>query len=198
MTIIDRFLKRIFDILASVAGLLLLWPVMALVALSIRLSDGGSAFFRQARVGKEGQVFSVIKFRTMQLNHGVGSTVTIHGDKRVTGVGSFLRRWKLDELPQLWNILKGEMSFVGPRPDVPGFADRLVGEDRIILKIRPGITGPATLKYRNEEELLAAQPDPERYNITVIFPDKVRLNRDYVKNYSLTKDIKYIFKTLLG
>jgi lipopolysaccharide/colanic/teichoic acid biosynthesis glycosyltransferase len=126
------------------------------------------------------------------------STVTVRGDKRITPLGAHLRCWKLDELPQFWNVLKGDMSVVGPRPDVPGYADKLTGDDRIILTIRPGVTGPATLKYRNEEEILAQQPDLKRYNNEVIFPDKVRINKEYVDNYSFMRDIRYIIKTAIG
>jgi lipopolysaccharide/colanic/teichoic acid biosynthesis glycosyltransferase len=141
----------------------------------------------------------VYKFRTMVDNaEELGSTVTTVDDPRITRVGNFLRRFKLDELPQLINVFVGDMSFVGPRPDVVGFADRLKGEDRIILNVRPGITGPATLKYRDEEKILARQEDPDKYNEEVIFPDKVRINREYVKNYGFWKDIGYIIETILG
>lgn len=128
----------------------------------------------------------------------INTTVTALNDPRITPLGHFLRKTKIDELPQLINVFLGHMSFVGPRPDVAGFADKLTGEDRIILWVRPGITGPATLKYRKEEEFLAGQDDPERYNDEVIFPDKVRLNREYVANYSFWKDIKYIYQTIFG
>jgi lipopolysaccharide/colanic/teichoic acid biosynthesis glycosyltransferase len=124
------------------------------------------------------------------------STVTTASDQRVTRVGRMMRRAKIDELPQLYNVLLGQMSFVGPRPDVPGFADKLAGEDRVILTMRPGITGPATLKYRNEEEILASVDDPETYNRDVIFPDKVRLNRQYVQNWSFSQDIWFIWRTV--
>ena len=122
--------------------------------------------------------------------------ITIAGDKRITSVGRFLRRWKLDELPTLWNVLKGDMSLVGPRPDVPGYADNLEGEYRRVLEMRPGIAGPATLKYSNEEKLLAEVDDPKKYNDEVVFPDKVRINLEYMDNWSLWKDIKIIFKTI--
>jgi len=128
----------------------------------------------------------------------IGTSITTKNDPRITSVGRFLRRFKLDELPQLINVLKGDMSFVGPRPDVPGFADKLKGKDRIILSIRPGITGPATLKYRNEEEILAKQPNPDKYNAEVIYPDKIRINREYVENYSFWKDMGYIIRTIVS
>ena len=157
----------------------------------------GPILFKQKRVGLNGKVFTMYKFRTMTVNHN-GSSVSVAGESRITPLGAKLRKYKLDELPELWNVLVGDMSFVGPRPDVPGYADQLVGDDREVLLLRPGITGPASLKYRNEEELLATVPDPQKYNDEVIFPDKVRINRYYLHNYSLAKDIQMIFCTVLG
>ena len=143
-------------------------------------------------------MFRVIKIRTMRTDSGIRTSVTTRNDARITRLGAMLRRFKIDELPQLINVLKGDMSFVGPRPDVPGFADSLVGEEEaLFLSVRPGITGPATLKYRDEEVLLARQPDPEKYNRDVIFPDKVAINIEYVRNWSLTSDLRYIWATLL-
>ena len=139
----------------------------------------------------------MVKFRSMSVSHG-GSSVSVAGESRITPLGAKLRKYKLDELPELWNVLVGDMSFVGPRPDVPGYADKLVGEDRVILKLRPGITGPASLKYRNEEELLAGVDDPQTYNDTVIFPDKVRINKEYYYNWSFRKDIRYVFQTIFS
>lgn len=155
------------------------------------------AFFTQKRVGRNGKLFTMYKFRSMTVNHS-GSSVSVVGESRITPLGAKLRKYKIDELPELWNVLIGDMSFVGPRPDVPGYADALTGEDREVLKLRPGITGPASLKYRNEEELLALQSDPVKYNDEVIFPDKVRINRYYLHNYSFWKDIQMIFCTVLG
>ncbi len=163
-----------------------------------RLDTGASGFFRQIRVGKDGELFEVVKIRTMRNDLVVNTTVTTSSDPRITGIGKFFRRSKIDELPQLLNVLRGEMSFVGPRPDVPGFADQLTGRDRIILAVRPGITGPATLKFRNEEALLAQQADPEAYNYNVIFPEKVRLNRQYVEQYSFVQDLYYIWRTIIS
>ena len=157
----------------------------------------GPIFFVQQRVGKDGKLFPCHKFRSMSVGHN-GSSVSVAGESRITPLGAKLRKYKLDELPELWDVLIGNMSFVGPRPDVPGYADQLQGEDRIILTLRPGITGPATLKYRNEEELLATVEDPVKYNDEVIYPDKVRINRYYAKNYSFADDIKIIFCTVLG
>ena len=205
-------LKRLFDILASFFGLLLLWPVLLVVAIMVKVKmPGGPAFFVQKRVGKGGKLFNCHKFRTMTVKHN-GSTVSVSGDSRITPFGATLRHYKLDELPGLWDVLIGNMSFVGPRPDVPGYADKLEGDDRVVLKLRPGITGPATLKYRLEDEMISeyvakrqaegdTRPMQEiatEYNDTVIYPDKVRLNCYYYRHYSFTKDIEMIFATVLG
>lgn len=205
-------LKRLFDILASFFGLLLLWPVLLVVAIMVKVKmPGGPAFFVQKRVGKGGKLFNCHKFRTMTVKHN-GSTVSVSGDSRITPFGATLRHYKLDELPGLWDVLIGNMSFVGPRPDVPGYADKLEGDDRVLLKLRPGITGPATLKYRLEDEMISeyvakrqaegdTRPMQEiatEYNDTVIYPDKVRLNCYYYRHYSFTKDIEMIFATVLG
>lgn len=161
-------LKYVFDRLAALVGLLVLWPVLAVVAVCVRVKmPGGPVIFRQRRVGKDGRSFTMYKFRSMTVGHG-GSSVSVAGESRITPLGAKLRRYKLDELPELWNVLCGDMSFVGPRPDVPGYADRLTGDDREMLRLRPGITGPASMKYRDEEELLASQADPQRYNDEVI------------------------------
>ena len=191
-------LKYLFDKTASIIGILLLWPVLLIVAILIRVKmPGGPVMFIQQRIGRHGRVFSIYKFRTMTVDHS-GSSVSVKGESRITPLGVHLRRWKLDELPELWNVLRGDMSFVGPRPDVPGYADELKGDDHRMLELLPGITGPATLKYRNEEELLASVDDPIRYNDEVIFPDKVRLNLYYLDHYSFLKDLQMIACTLLG
>lgn len=204
-------LKYIFDRLVSLLGLLILWPVLLVVALLIRCKmPGGSVLFRQQRVGLHGRLFTMVKFRTMTVNHG-GSSVSVAGESRITPLGRTLRRYKIDELPELWNVLRGDMSFVGPRPDVPGYADLLEGEDREILQLRPGITGPASLKYRDEEELIAdyvrshhgqdGMTDEELalwYNDHIIYPDKVRINRHYLHHQSLIGDIRLILQTVLG
>ena len=191
-------LKYLFDRLMSLIGLLVLWPVLAVVAVLIRIKmPGGPVIFKQNRVGRDGRLFTMYKFRSMTVGHG-GSSVSVAGESRITPLGAKLRRYKLDELPELWNVLIGDMSFVGPRPDVPGYADQLKGRDREVLRLRPGITGPASLKYRDEEELLAGQPDPQKYNDEVIFPDKVRINLYYLHHYSFIKDIEMIFCTVLG
>lgn len=224
-------LKYIFDRIVSFIGLLFLWPVLLVVAVLIKIKmPGGPAFFVQKRVGKDGELFNCHKFRTMKVAspqpspEGKGasnwSTVSVAGDNRITPLGAKLRHYKLDELPGLWDVLRGKMSFVGPRPDVPGYADKLTGEDREILKLRPGITGPATLKYRLEDEMIAdyiCEMKSEElrvkngipvgltnqelavwYNDNVIYPDKVRLNLYYLKHYSFIKDIEMIFATVLG
>jgi lipopolysaccharide/colanic/teichoic acid biosynthesis glycosyltransferase len=191
-------LKFIFDRLMALIGLLVLWPILLVVAILIRIKmPDGPAIFKQRRVGKDGKLFTMFKFRSMSVHHG-GSSVSVAGEARITPLGAVLRKYKLDELPELWNVLIGEMSFVGPRPDVPGYADQLTGDDREVLNLRPGITGPASLKYRNEEELLAQQVNPQKYNDEVIFPDKVRINRYYLHHYSFFKDIQMIFCTVLG
>ncbi len=205
-------LKWLFDRIVSLIGLLVLWPVLVVVAILVKVKmPGGPAFFIQDRVGKDGKLFKCHKFRTMTVKHN-GSTVSVAGDSRITPLGAKLRHYKLDELPGLWDVLIGNMSFVGPRPDVPGYADKLVGDDRDVLKLRPGITGPATLKYRLEDEMISeyvAQKQKEgdtrdmqeiavEYNDTVIYPDKVRLNCYYYRHYSFVKDIQMIFCTVLG
>ena len=158
---------------------------------------GGPIIFKQRRVGQYGRLFTMYKFRSMTVAHS-GSSVSVKGESRITPLGAVLRKYKLDELPELWNVLIGDMSFVGPRPDVPGYADKLEGEDRRMLLLKPGITGPASLKYRNEEELLAKQENPQEYNDKVLFPDKVRLNIEYLDNWSFSNDIKFIIYTVLG
>jgi len=190
------FGKRIFDFTLAFFGLLVLAVPIGIIAIIIWLKEGRPIFFIQQRVGQEGKIFQIKKFRTMYVRQEEDSTITFAGDKRITGIGSYLRRWKLDELPQLWNVLIGEMSFVGPRPDVPGYADRLEGPERKLLFLRPGITGPATLAYKNEEEILAKVSDPIQYNNQVIYPDKVRLNLEYLEQASLCKDLDYILQTI--
>jgi len=190
-------MKRIFDILASFFGLIFLLPFLLVIAVLIKIKMPGPALFRQKRAGRHGKSFTIYKFRSMTVDHS-GGTVSVKGDKRITPLGAKLRRYKLDELPELWNVLIGDMSFVGPRPDMPVYVDRLQGEERLILNLRPGITGPASLKYAREEELLASVQDPIKYNDEVLWPDKVRLNLDYYHNWSFYKDIKIIFSTIFG
>jgi lipopolysaccharide/colanic/teichoic acid biosynthesis glycosyltransferase len=190
-------IKRIFDIIATIVALVIASPVMAVIAVLIALTmPDGPILFRQVRIGQHGKPFVIVKFRTMRAASS-GATITASNDSRITPLGSFLRKYKLDELPELWNVLRGDMSLVGPRPDVPGYADLLEGEDRQILQLKPGLTGPATLKYRNEEALLAQQHDPIRYNDEVIWPDKVKINLIYYYNHSLLGDVKILFSTIL-
>lgn len=219
-------LKFLFDRVAAFFGLLCLWPVILVTAILVKVKmPGGPVFFVQKRVGKDGKLFDCHKFRSMTVKHS-GSTVSVAGDSRITPFGAKLRHYKIDELPGLWDVLVGNMSFVGPRPDVPGYADRLTGADRDILNLRPGITGPATLKYRLEDEMIAAfvadiragkyealkkavavvpdfsgMSDQEIavwYNDNVIYPDKVRLNCYYYHHYSFIKDIQMILATVTG
>ncbi len=194
----QRFLKRGFDVVVSFAGLFFVGWIILIAYILASFDTRQSGFFTQGRVGRMEKLFNVIKIRTMREKAFFNTNVTTSADPRITKLGCFFRKVKIDELPQLINVLKGEMSFVGPRPDVPGFANELSGENRIVLSLRPGITGPATLEYRNEEELLAKQDDPEKYNSEVIYPRKVRLNREYVENYSFRKDMSYIFQTIFG
>ena len=194
----DKILRRGFDLLLSGIGLMALWPVILAAWVVASLETRSNGFFLQTRVGRDGKLFRVVKIKTMKPVEGVDTTVTTAHDMRITRSGRFFRKTKIDELPQLWNVFTGDMSLVGPRPDVPGFADRLEGDDRVILTVRPGITGPATIKYKNEEEILAAQTDPERYNREVIWPDKVKINKEYIRNWSLAGDIEIIMKTIGG
>lgn len=206
------FLKWVFDRSVSFLGLLFLWPLLLIVSILVKVKmPGGPVFFIQKRVGKGGKLFNCHKFRTMTVKHN-GSSVSVAGDSRITPLGAKLRHYKLDELPGLWDVLIGNMSFVGPRPDVPGYADKLAGDDRDVLKLRPGITGPATLKYRLEDEMIyeyvaqkqdAGDTRPMQdiaveYNDKVIYPDKVRINCYYYRNYSFVKDIQMIFCTVFG
>jgi lipopolysaccharide/colanic/teichoic acid biosynthesis glycosyltransferase len=187
--------KRIFDIVFSIIGIIILSPVFIIITLLIKIITPGPVFFSQYRTGQKGRLFKIYKFRTMILNHG-GDSITIKNESRITPLGVVLRNYKLDELPELLNIVKGDMSFVGPRPDTPEYTMLLAGEDRKILEIRPGITGPATLKYANEEELLASSGDPKRYNDEVLWPDKVKINLNYYYNRSFAGDIALIFRTI--
>lgn len=205
-------LKWIFDRSWALIGLLVLWPVLLIVAILIKVKmPGGPVLFVQKRVGRDGKLFDCHKFRTMTVKHN-GSSVSVAGDSRITPLGATLRHYKLDELPGLWDVLIGNMSFVGPRPDVPGYADQLQGDARRVLQLRPGITGPATLKYRLEDEMISdyvaqkqasgdTRPMQEiavEYNDTVIYPDKVRINLYYLDHYSSVKDFQMIMCTILG
>ena len=205
-------LKFLVDRIVALIGLLFLWPLLIVVAVLVKIKmPDGSVIFTQKRVGKDGKLFTCHKFRSMAVKHN-GSTVSVAGDARITPLGAILRHYKIDELPGLWDVMIGNMSFVGPRPDVPGYADKLEGDDRVVLKLRPGITGPATLKYRLEDEMISdyvakkqkegdtrpVQKIAEEYNDKVIYPDKVRINKYYYEHYSFIKDIQIIICTVLG
>ena len=188
-------MKRCFDVAASALGLLVAAIPMAVISCVVRITSRGPAFFVQRRVGRHGRLFGCIKLRTMYVGSERRGTVTVARDSRITPVGRLLRRTKLDELPQLLNVLRGDMSFVGPRPDVPGYADELAGEARDVLDLRPGITGPATLCYRDEERLLAEVDNPVEYNDEVIWPRKVEMNLEYLHDWYFWRDLGYLVIT---
>lgn len=196
LTVRQAAIKRCFDIIVAGLSLIASSPVLLVGWIAATVSTRRNGIFRQIRVGRDGKSFQVLKLRTMRSVPGVESTVTTSHDARITRTGELLRRLKIDELPQLVNVLGGDMSLVGPRPDVPGFADRLTGADRRMLSVRPGITGPAALAYRHEEEILAEVADPERHNREVIWPDKVRINCEYVRHWSLKGDVQYLIATI--
>ncbi len=195
--IIGFALKWCFDRLTALVGLVVLSPVLLVIAIVIRCESKGPALFWQERVGQNGRIFKICKFRTMR-NAAAGDSITVLGDERITKSGRWIRKYKIDCLTELYNVLIEQMSIVGPRPDVPGYADKLQGDDRAILQLKPGITGPASLKYRNEESLLAQQDDPKHYNDCVIWPDKVKINLQYLRDWSLCNDIKVIIRTIFG
>ncbi|MDD2367836.1 MAG: sugar transferase [Sulfuricurvum sp.] len=196
MTLRQRFLKRVFDIVASLCGLILVWWLIVIAFIIATIETRSNGFFVQKRVGKDGRLFSLFKIKTMHQSKTLTTTITTADDPRITVSGALFRRTKIDELPQLINVLIGDMSLVGPRPDVPGYADKLSGDNTSILTLRPGITGPATLKYKNEEALLAAQKDPKQYNNEIIWPDKVRINRQYLEEWTFWTDLIYLWRTL--
>ena len=188
-------IKRTFDIFLSLFTIFLLSPSLLLVSFLIVIDSGFPIFFFQKRIGRHAKEFNIIKFRTMKINND-NINITVSKDKRITRIGKFLRKTKIDELPEILNVFLGQMSFVGPRPDVSGYADKLKGENRKILILRPGITGPASLKYYNEEYILSQKSNPKKYNDEVIFPDKVKINMDYFHNRSFFLDLKIIFATI--
>lgn len=190
------FLKFLFDRVFSFLGLIVLSPffLVLFVIHKIKMPDG-KFFYRQVRIGKDAKPFRIFKIRTMKENSEQGGSVSVYDDECILPFGKWLRETKIDTLFELVNILIGDMSFVGPRPDVPGYADRLEGDDRRLLRLRPGITGSASLKYRHEDKILAMQPDPQRYNDEVIYPDKVKINLQYLDNWSIFLDVKILWKT---
>jgi len=194
----DILFKRAFDIVASFAGLVVFSPVILLCWVIAAIDTRSNGFFIQKRIGRHGRIIHVCKIKTMYPGDSTRSPIASKNIAAISRSGRIFRKYKLDELPQLFNVLAGSMSFVGPRPDVPGYADRLQGDDRIILLMRPGITGPASIKYKDEESILAAVDDPQSYNDRIIWPDKVKINKEYFSNYSLLRDVSYIFHTILG
>jgi len=188
-------MKRLFDfVLALIIFCSTFWLILLMYI--VATIDTKNGLFMQERIGQYGKKFKIIKLRTMKITASTTINATAHNDSRITKFGRILRNTKLDELPEIINILFGHMSFVGPRPEVPGYADKLFGEDTLILRVKPGITGPATLKYINEEKILSQQNNPQKYNDKVIYPDKVKINLDYIRHYSFTKDLYYVYKTI--
>ncbi|MDC1418145.1 sugar transferase [Candidatus Thioglobus sp.] len=194
----DQIIKNTFDFFLSFTGLIALSPIIFLTWLVSAIETNSNGFYFQSRVGKNGKLFFLVKIKTMREVKGISTSITKMSDVRITKSGSFFRKTKLDELPQLWNVLIGQMSFVGPRPDILGYADQLTGEEKIIISIRPGITGPASIKYKSEELTLSKYNDFEKYNDEIIWPDKVKINCDYVKNWSFWSDMYYIYLTIVG
>lgn len=192
----QKNIKRVVDFILSVIGLVVIFPFFIIILILASIDTNSFGMIRQIRIGQFGVPFKVLKFKTMRDTTQPQNFITTVNDPRITAFGRFLRQKKLDELPQLWNVLVGDMSFVGPRPDVPGYADLLEGEDRIILEVKPGITGPASLAFKDEEELLAQQSNPKAYNDQIIWPEKVKMNKNYIRTFSLKNDIKIILKTL--
>lgn len=189
--------NRALDLTATVPGLLVLAPVLGVLALLVKLEDGGPVFFRQTRVGRGGRPFLIWKFRTMVVDaERLGRAITVGEDPRITRVGRWLRRTKADEFPQLLNVLVGEMSLVGPRPEVPCYVDLYTEDQQRVLALRPGITDPASLKYRDEAALLAAQADPDAFYVAQVMPDKIQVNLDYAAQATLGSDLGLIFRTL--
>lgn len=195
---LDQIIKNTFDFFLSFTGLIALSPIIFLTWLVSAIETNSNGFYFQSRVGKNGKLFFLVKIKTMREVKGISTSITQMSDVRITKSGSFFRKTKLDELPQLWNVLIGQMSFVGPRPDILGYADQLTGEEKIIISIRPGITGPASIKYKNEELTLSKYNDFKKYNDEIIWPDKVKINCDYVKNWSFWSDMYYIYLTIVG
>ena len=192
-------LKYLFDRIFSLIGLIIISPFLLVVFVLHKIKMPKGAFiYRQERVGKDGKLFRIYKIRTLRDNSEDAGSVTIADDERILPFGKWLRESKVDTFLELINILIGDMSFVGPRPDVPGYADKLEGDDIVILKMRPGLTGPASIKYRHEDKILAQQADPQRYNDEVIWPDKVKINKEYYENWSLWSDVKILWKTIFG
>lgn len=194
----SRLLKRLFDLFCTVPGMIVLSPLFLIVSLIIKLTDNGPVFFKQERIGYRGKPFKMLKFRTMIVDaEKLGGQLTVGNDKRITKIGAILRRMKIDELPQLFNVLEGEMSLVGPRPEVPKYVQMYSDKQRLVLELVPGITDPASIKFRNESEILAMADDPEQVYVENIMPEKIRLNLEYARDASLISDIKTVLQTIL-
>ena len=192
-------MKRLFDITASFFGIIILSPLFIFISLWVGLSSKGGVFYKQIRVGKNNKDFKLYKFRSMRVNSDKQGLLTVGSkDSRITKAGYFIRKYKIDELPQLFNVLKGDMSFVGPRPEVRRYVDLYSEEQMKVLSVRPGITDPASIKYRNENDILSSQSNPEQYYIQHIMPDKLKINIDYINTRTFIKDIKIIFQTIFG
>ncbi|MBU5454988.1 sugar transferase [Caproiciproducens sp. MSJ-32] len=198
MSKINRAIKRIFDIIVSLIGIIIISPILLIVAISIKLDSEGSVLFLQKRIGKDGKPFNIYKFRTMVTNaEKLGAQITVGKDNRITRVGAFLRKYKIDELPQLFNVLKGDMSLVGPRPEVPKYVELYTEEERRVLEVRPGITDLASIRYRDENDILGKVENPEEYYIKVIMKDKLKLNLEYIEKSNVFYDIYLIIKTII-
>lgn len=195
---INEIIKRIFDFLASLLGIIILSPILLVVAIAIKIDSKGNILFMQKRIGKNGVPFYIYKFRTMVSDaEKIGKQITVGKDNRITKVGAFLRKYKIDELPQLFNVLKGDMSLVGPRPEVPKYVDLYTESEKRVLEVRPGITDLASLRYKDENDILGNVDNPEEYYINVIMKDKLKLNLEYIEKSNLIFDISLIFKTII-
>lgn len=198
MDLINRFIKRLFDIIASSIGIVILSPIFLFVSIAIKIGSKGDVFFKQVRVGKDHKEFNILKFRTMITNaESLGKQITVGNDNRITKVGAFLRKLKIDELPQLINVFKGDMSLVGPRPEVPKYVKLYNDEQKRVLDVRPGITDIASLRYKDENDILGKVENPEEYYINTIMPDKLNLNLEYIEKNNIVFDIYLIIKTIV-
>lgn len=198
MNALNKIIKRIFDIVCSGLGLIILSPFLLFVAIRIKMGSDGPVFFKQIRVGEKGKEFKILKFRTMVVDaEKLGRQITVGNDNRITKIGAFLRKYKIDELPQLINVFKGDMSLVGPRPEVPRYVNMYTEEQRKVLDVKPGITDLASIRYRDENELLGQAENPDEFYINTIMPDKLALNVEYINKSNIFLDIYIILKTIL-
>lgn len=198
MKVINIFIKRIFDIIAATIGLIVLSPILIVIAIIIKNTSSGPIFFKQIRVGRNGKIFKILKFRTMVVNaEMIGKQITVGKDSRITKCGAFFRRYKIDELPQLINVVRGDMSLVGPRPEVPNYVEMYNEEQKNVLNVRPGITDLASIRYRDENELLGSVPNPEDFYINTVMPDKLNINLEYIQKGNIFFDIYIIFETII-